>query len=250
MIERDTQNTAKTSGIIIIGNEILSGKVRDDNSFYIVTELRKLGVDVRRISVIPDEIETIGREALDFSNRYDYVFTTGGVGPTHDDVTMAGIASGFKVNTVRHPEIEKGLLARYGESVNNTVLKMAEVPDGAEVIMQDKMRFPLILFGNIFIFPGIPEYLQNKFSLIKERFRCPVFYLKRFFLNANESDIAEMLNMTVAENPEVTFGSYPALGKQGYRIIITAESKSKISLNKAVDDLIKRLPGVIIVKTE
>jgi FAD synthetase len=102
----------KTAGIIIIGNEILSGKVHDSNSFYLSNELRALGINVRRISVIPDEIEAIGREVREFSERYDYVFTSGGVGPTHDDVTMAGVAKGFGVRLIRHPEILRILSLR------------------------------------------------------------------------------------------------------------------------------------------
>ncbi len=149
--------TTKTAGIIVIGNEILSGKVHDINSFYLASELRALGVDVRRISIIPDNIEIIGREVTDFSGSYDYVFITGGVGPTHDDVTIAGIAKGFGVRIIRHPEIRKILSARFNNSLNNAVMKMTEVPEGAEIIFREGMRFPAITFKNIFIFPGIPE---------------------------------------------------------------------------------------------
>src|SRR5512137_2091029 len=96
----------RTAGIIIIGNEILSGKVRDTNAYFLVTELRGLGVDVQRILVIPDEVETIGAESALFSKSYDFVFTSGGVGPTHDDVTMEGIARGFGVRVIKHPLLE------------------------------------------------------------------------------------------------------------------------------------------------
>src|SRR5215468_10549523 len=91
------QLMSKTSGIIVIGNEILSGKTRDENSPYLVRELRDLGVDVRKICVVPDELRLISHEVKDFSKSYDYVFTTGGVGPTHDDLTMNGIAAAFGV---------------------------------------------------------------------------------------------------------------------------------------------------------
>ena len=240
----------KTAGIIIIGNEILSAKVRDINSFYLASELRALGVDVRRISVIPDEIGSIATEASEFSNTYDYVFTSGGVGPTHDDVTMAGIAKGFGVKLTSHPEIKNFLSEKYNNQINAAVLKMTEVPEGADVIFFENIRFPIISFRNIFIFPGIPEYLKNKFSLIKERFRCPAFYLRRVFLNVRESDIAGILNEVVAENEGVDFGSYPVLGNPEYMVIVTAESRSDISLKKAVDCFLSRLPSGRLVRVE
>lgn len=243
-------NNFRTAGIIIIGNEILSGKVHDVNSYYLTSELRSLGVDVRRISVIPDETEIIGKEAVKFSERYDHVFTSGGVGPTHDDVTMTGIARGFGVKLAVHPVIRNFLCARYENNLNSTVLKMAEIPEGAEVYFEKGMRFPIVSYKNIFIFPGIPEYLRDKFSSIKERFRDSAFYLKRLFLSVHESEFAEILNLVVSENLQVQFGSYPIQGKQEYRVIITAESRSADHLNIALNDLINRLPGNIIVKVE
>ncbi len=241
---------SKTAGIIIIGNEILSGKVQDVNSFYLARELRSLGVDVKRISVIPDEIEIIGEEAMKFSNKYDYVFTSGGVGPTHDDVTMVGIASGFGVKLVEHPEIKNILYSRYNNLVNSAVLKMILVPEGSKIDFNENMRFPIISFKNIFIFPGIPEYVKKKFPLIKERFRSSAFYLKRIYLNCHESNVAETLNTVVAENKDVTFGSYPILGKTDYQVIITAEAKSEEPLKKAFNDLINRFPENIVIKVE
>lgn len=239
-----------TAGIIIIGNEILSGKVHDVNSHYLACELRSLGVDVRRISVIPDETEIIGAEALQFSSQYDYVFTSGGVGPTHDDVTMSGIAKGFGVKLVLNTEIRNFLTSRYKHIVNSSVLKMAEIPEGSDVLISEDMRFPIVSYRNIFIFPGIPEYLTTKFSMIKERFRSSGFYLKRLFLNTHESEFAEILNLVVTENPLVQFGSYPIRGKQEYMVIITAESKSSNDLNTAVNDLIGKLPSEILVRIE
>src|ERR1043165_5415673 len=97
---------SKTAGIVIIGNEVLSGKTRDTNSHFFCTELRQLGVEVQKISTIQDDIEIIGKEAASFSERFDYVFTSGGVGPTHDDVTIEGVAHGLGVKVVRHPDIE------------------------------------------------------------------------------------------------------------------------------------------------
>ncbi len=240
----------KTAGIIIIGNEILSGKVRDANSFYLASELRALGVDVRKISVIPDEIELIGREVEEFSSRYDYVFTSGGVGPTHDDVTMAGIADGFGVKLAESSEIREFLCLRYESDLNSSIIKMAMIPKGSKVNYSKNMRFPVISYKNIFIFPGIPEYLRNKFPLIKEMFRSPAFNLKRLYLNCHESDIADILNKVVEEHKEVVFGSYPILGEPDYRVIITAESKFHDHLEKSMDKLLESLPKKIIVRIE
>lgn len=242
--------TLTTAGIIIIGNEILSGKVRDDNSYYLACELRTLGVDVKRISVIPDDVETIGREALEFSKRYDHVFTSGGVGPTHDDVTMAGIAKGFGINLVEHPAIKSFLASKYNNLVNYAVLKMTMIPEGSEVVFRENMRYPVVSFKNIYIFPGIPEYMKNKFSMIKEKFRASAFNLKRLYLNCHEAHVAEILNTAVNKNKDVSFGSYPVLGKPDYRIIITAESKSHETLNRALEDLIKKLPENVLVRVE
>ena len=127
---------------------------------------------------------------------------------------------------------------------------MAEVPEGSEIIDFNDMSFPLVMYRNIFVFPGIPEYLRNKFSLVKERFRSSVFYLRRLFLNANESDIAEILNTIVAESRDVSFGSYPVLGNPEYQIIITAESKSEDAVSRSMDELIRRIPENIIVRVQ
>ncbi len=242
--------STRTAGIIIIGNEILSGKVHDSNSFYLASELRKLGIDLMRISVIPDDVEIIGSEALAFSKQYDFVFTSGGVGPTHDDVTMEGIAKGFAMRMIRHPQLEDYFRSKYSGQMNVAILKMTEVPEGAEIIDPGNMSFPLVVYRNIFIFPGIPEYLRNKFSLIKERFRSPAFHLRRLFLDARESDIAEILNTVVSESRDVSFGSYPILGNPEYKIIVTAESKSEDTLNSAVEKLLSRISGDIVVRVE
>src|SRR5574340_618492 len=238
--------STSTAGIIIIGDEILSARVPDTNSSYLASELRKLGVNLMRISVISDNTEVIGNEAVDFSGRHDFVFTSGGVGPTHDDVTMEGIAKGFGTRLIRHPHLEEYFRLKCGDRLNQALLKMAEVPEGSDIIDFSDMSFPLVRYRNIFIFPGIPEYLRNKFSLIKERFRTSAFYLRRLFLNANESDIAEILNTLVAENKDVLFGSYPVLGNPEYKIIITAESKSEEAVSRSMDELIRRIPENII----
>jgi molybdenum cofactor synthesis domain-containing protein len=240
----------KTAGILIIGNEILSGKVRDENAYFLAKELRELGIDLRRISVIPDQKEIIGSEVVLFSASFDYVFTSGGVGPTHDDITMAAIAEGFGVDLRSNEIIRRVLLERLGKPANEAVLKMTLVPEGAKIIEHENMRFPVVSFRNVYIFPGIPDYLRNKFITIREMFRLPAFYLKKIFLDGYESDYATILNEVVIGNPDVMFGSYPVPDMKDYSIIITVESKSESRLGEAVEELLNKLPQEAVVRIE
>ena len=146
---------SKSAGIVIIGNEVLSGKTQDTNSHFLCTELRQLGVEVQKISTIPDDIEVIGQEVTTFSERFDLVFTTGGVGPTHDDVTIDGIAHGLGVKVIRHPVLERRMRQRLGANANEARLRMTNVPEGAELLAMDALFAPVIKIRNIFIFPGI-----------------------------------------------------------------------------------------------
>jgi molybdopterin-biosynthesis enzyme MoeA-like protein len=127
---------------------------------------------------------------------------------------------------------------------------MTEVPAGSDIDYHENMRFPVVSFKNVVIFPGIPEYMQNKFTMIKEKFRSSVFHLKRLYLNCHESNIAEILNRVVEKYKDVTFGSYPVLGKPDFKVIITAETKSEELLKTALDELINRLPGDFLVRVE
>src|SRR2546421_7816342 len=138
----------KTAGIILVGNEILSGKVEDANAVYLCRELRALGVDVRRITVIPDEVQLIADEVATFSRDYDVVFTSGGVGPTHDDVTIEGVARGLGRKVIRHPAIEQRLRDFYKEKANEARLRMADVPDGTELIVDGRLGFPTLKCEN------------------------------------------------------------------------------------------------------
>ena len=160
----------RTAGIVVIGNEILSGKVTDTNSSFLTRELRRMGVDVRRITVIPDDLDDIARTVRAFHERFDLVFTSGGVGPTHDDMTIEGIARAFGRSVVRERELEQKLREFYKEKVNEARLKMSEVPEGAELIYGGALAFPTLKIANVYILPGIPEILQSKFLAIRERF--------------------------------------------------------------------------------
>ncbi len=241
---------AKTAGILIIGSEVLSGKVTDENSPYLVRELRGLGVDVRRIVTIPDEVPVIVDAVRDMARTHDLVFTTGGVGPTHDDVTIAAIARAFERRLVRHPLLEEVLRRHYAGGITAAQLRMAEVPEGSRLLGADDGSLPIVALENVFIFPGIPETVRRKFARIREQFREAPYLLRRLYLCCDEGDIAAELHKTVDRFPGLQLGSYPILHNPDHNVLLTLESKQAAEVGEAVRFLLDRLPASIIVRVE
>ena len=233
---------SKTVGIVIIGNEVLSGKTQDINSHFFCAELRQLGVDVQKISTIPDEIELIGQEVAAFSKRFNWVFTSGGVGPTHDDVTIDGIARGFDLKVIRHPDIERRMRQRLGTEVNEARLRMANVPEGAELLATEALFAPIIKIHNVYIFPGIPKILRERFHAIKERFRDAPYFLKIVYVRQGEGVIAGFMNDLLIKYPQLMLGSYPVLDIPDYKVKVTLESKDSDYLDQALQSLLSALP--------
>jgi len=234
---------AKTAGIVIIGNEVLSGKTRDTNSHFFCTELRQLGVEVQKISTIQDDVQIIGKEVASFSARFDYVFTSGGVGPTHDDVTIEGVAHGLGVKVVRHPDIEGRMRQRLGDQVNEARLRMANVPEGATLLATEAPFAAIVKIRNIYIFPGIPRILEERFHAIKEQFRDTPYYLKNVYVRYGEGVIASILNELLVNFPRLMLGSYPVLDLPDYKVKVTLESKDSNYLDQALRTFIASLPA-------
>lgn len=239
-----------TAGVVVIGNEILSGKVADTNSPFLAVELRKLGVSLRRIITIPDELDVIAKTVREFSETYDHVFTSGGVGPTHDDVTIEGIAIGLGRQVIRHPDMESNIRRFVQGELNAAHLKMAEVPEGAELLRDENLGFPTIRVENIYILPGIPEILRKKFAGLHSLFADAPYHLKIIYTSYSESMIAESLNQTVAEFPDLLLGSYPKIGDPEYMVKLTMESKDGQYVQRAFDRLLVLLPAGSVVRTE
>jgi len=241
---------AKTAGIILIGNEILSGKVVDLNATYLCKQFRELGVDVRKVSVIPDEVDLIAREVEAFSQAYDWVFTSGGVGPTHDDVTIEGVARGVGVGVVRHPDLVARLGEFYQGRLNPARLKMAEIPEGAELLAADSLIVPVLAIRNVFVFPGVPEIFRQKFDAIKERFRETPYLLRSVYVGIGEGTLAVHLNAMLERFPDLLCGSYPEFSNPEYRVRVTLESKSPEYLDAALRDLLERLPQDAVIRIQ
>jgi molybdenum cofactor synthesis domain-containing protein len=249
MRKRREKKTGKTAGIIIIGDEILTGKVREDNAFFMTRELWMRGIPVSRISVIPDLVDEISSEVRDFANRYDYVFTSGGIGPTHDDVTIEGIARAFGVRKVVHEEMERILSVKIG-ALTAAQLRMAEVPEGADILGVEDLSLPVIRFRNVFILPGIPQLLRQKFMVIEKLFQGIPISIRRLYLRENESKLAPLLSEVAAKYPSVKIGSYPVMENSEYNVMVTLESVEPEALGRSFDDLVGVLDARKIFKVQ
>jgi molybdenum cofactor synthesis domain-containing protein len=239
-----------SAGVVVIGNEILSGKVVDVNSPYLCRELRALGVDVRRVLTIPDEIDVIAQEVRAMSETFDWVFTSGGIGPTHDDLTMEGVSRAFGLPLEVNESIASRIERALGGHLNESQLKMAMIPRGAHLVDSGDLWFPVVIVRNVHVLPGIPDLLQRKFSSIRERFRGVPFVLRRVFVTQRESEIAAELNALLVEYPELLLGSYPRVGEGAFHVLLTLESRDPDYVSRALDALVRRLPAEAIHKVE
>lgn len=240
----------KTAAIVVIGNEILTGKSPDKNASFLINELHQLGVALRRIVIIPDELDTIAQAVRECAGSFDYVFTSGGVGPTHDDMTIAGVARAFNRPVVRHPQLEAMLRSHFGDGIDEARLRLADIPDGSGLLYDKGMRWPLLVTENVFVLPGVPELFRSKFEAIRERFRAEPFFVSTIYTREDEFDIAPRLDRVAAEYPDVEIGSYPNFTSDEYRVKLTIESKEATAVEQVRAALLALLDPAAIVRTE
>jgi molybdenum cofactor synthesis domain-containing protein len=231
----------KTAAIVVIGNEILTGKSEDKNASFLIGEMHGLGVALRRIVTIPDDVEVIAAAVRECAEQFDYVFTSGGVGPTHDDVTIEGVARAFGREVVRNPELETMLRGYFGDGIDPARLRMADTPEGSELIHQVDMRWPVLAMKNVYLLPGVPELFRKKFEAMRERFRAEPFHTHTIYTREDEFDIAPRLDEVAASHPDVDIGSYPTFTRDDYRVKITIESKEQAAIDRARDRLLELL---------
>ena len=213
-----------TSSIIIIGNEILSGKFPDENTPFLIRRLRELGIQLARAVVISDDLDEIRREVALSSERYDYVITTGGVGPTHDDMTMEGVARAFGVPLIQHPELVT-LIQEKMSRANAAALRMAMVPDGSRLIQGEDLWFPLVVKENVHVLPGVPGLMRRKFESAARLWQGRSLHTARVITREYETAIATRLDEAVARWSEVDIGSYPRYEDGPRHVIVTMEGE-------------------------
>lgn len=225
-----------SAAVVIIGNEILTGKFADENGPWLIQRFRTLGTDLGRVVTIPDEVDTIAEEVRRCSERYDHVVTSGGVGPTHDDVTFEGVAMAFGLPMEPHPDLI-ALAQRYNLPDNAGTLRMATVPVGTELVAHESLSYPAMRVRNVWVLPGVPRLFKNKFEAIASRFAGEAVRTARLYTAEDEWDIAERLTSVATRYPTVSIGSYPRFGEGPYHVIVTLESRDGEALDRARRDL-------------
>ncbi len=221
--------------IVIIGDEILTGKVPDGNGPWALRRLRRLGVRCTGVATVPDEVDRIAAAVAEAAREADVVFTSGGVGPTHDDVTIEGVAAAFGLPVVVHPLLEDLILNHWPGEPTPARLRMARVPQLAEVRMVG--RLPLVSVRNVHVMPGVPELFRSRFEALQEGLRGPRRACSAVRTRQGESEIAEHLEAIVGAFPGVAVGSYPRWGDSPERVLLTIEGDDEDTVRAAAQAL-------------
>ncbi|CAL1688628.1 unnamed protein product [Lasius platythorax] len=231
-----------TASIIVIGDEILKAQVKDTNSYYMCNLLYKCGIKVKKISVISDNVDEISKEIRNASNKYTYVITSGGIGPTHDDVTYEGLAKAFDDTLHYHPKLVDIIKYQFGiNDASSLAYKMAQIPQkaslkfGSNPSMEKAITYLYIVLENVYVFPGSPVFFEKSFqNLYKELLSTNRRFIKEeLFINAREEIFVNALSTVVKEFPNVTFGSYPVNNCRYFKAFVTIESDNKSDIKKA-----------------
>jgi molybdenum cofactor synthesis domain-containing protein len=202
-----------TAGIILIGNELLSGDTPDLNLNYIAKALTKLGIQVKEAITIPDEEDEIIRVMRDYSKRFSYVISTGGIGPTHDDITAGAVAKAFNRPLRLYPEIMEGFEKKYGPSTDSLLharQQMATLPDDAILIPQTVTTAPGFQVENVFVLAGVPIIMRSTMETVVHRLeKGRILYVRYVIMHVTEGKIAAGLANIQKQFPDVQIGSYP-----------------------------------------
>jgi molybdenum cofactor synthesis domain-containing protein len=228
-----------TAAILIIGNEILSGRTRDENLAYIATGLAEIGISLREARVVKDEEAAIVEAVNALRARYSYVFTTGGIGPTHDDITSECVARAFGVPLVRNPDAVRVLESHYPPGgLNEARLRMANIPEGGVMVENPVSRAPGFQLGNVFVLAGVPMVMRAMFDGIKNRLRHGPPMLSRSVTCAlGESKIAADLGRIQARYEDVEIGSYPYFRAGGFGVTLVARGTDAGRLEAVAEEI-------------
>ena len=237
-----------TAGILVIGDEILSGRTKDKNIGFIAEYLTNIGIDLKEVRVVADVEEEIVDALNALRKRYDYVFTTGGIGPTHDDITADSVAKAFGVAINYHPDVVERFKKRFGADLNEARLRMARVPDGSALVESATIMAPGFWIGNVITMAGVPSIMQAMMYIVAPKLRYgPRMLSESVKANAREGDIGTPLRAIQEAHPDTVIGSYPFLDdekKPNTNLVVSSRDPDKL---RAAVDAVQAMLGTLKV---
>jgi molybdenum cofactor synthesis domain-containing protein len=242
-----------TAAVLVIGDEILSGRTKDKNIGFIAEYLTAIGIDLKEVRVVPDEEPEIVAALNALRARYTYVFTTGGIGPTHDDITADAVAKAFGVPIDYHPqavELLRARLAQTGSVMNEARMRMTRMPAGAELVLNKVSAAPGFWIGNVIVMAGVPSVMQVMLDFVAPRLKTGVKMLsKSVRADCREGDIGTELGEIAKAQPGVIIGSYPFMDEHGgpnTNVVMRSRDPQKLGDAKAaVEDMLKRVRATL-----
>lgn len=245
------QSLVETAAFLAIGNELLSGKIVEANLAPLARTLRGLGVQLSAAEILPDDVATLAPAIRRLSAAHGVVVTSGGVGPTHDDVTMEAVARAFDRRVVRDQTLVQLVEQTFGAELTEAHLRFADVPEGAVLRRAVDVSWPTPVVENVWILPGVPEVFRMKLATLREWVKGSApFVTRALVLTQEEVELKDMLDLVVSAHPQVAIGSYPALFNPSYKTRITFDAQSESATLAALEDLRARLDPSVIVAVE
>jgi molybdenum cofactor synthesis domain-containing protein len=238
------REVVRTAAALIIGNEILSGKIQDQNLSALAHTLRSLGIELARASFVKDTIDVVAGELVELSQVHDVVFTSGGVGPTHDDITIDALATAFDRPVVVDEAVATLIRKAYGDKCTEAHLRMARVPEGARLVSTGDVAWPTVVMHNVWVLPGVPEIFRMKLDVVRDHLRGPAEFASRaLYVQIDESDLKPLLDQIVEAHPTVEVGSYPKWFDSSYKTKVTFDAIDQGELLRAFEHLVSLLPA-------
>lgn len=245
-----------TAAVLVIGDEILSGRTKDKNIGYIADYLTAAGIDLKEVRVVPDEEPEIVAAVNALRARYTYLFTTGGIGPTHDDITADCVAKAFGVALVYHPkavEIMKARIAQTGGEMNEARMRMTRIPVGAELVLNKISAAPGFWLGNVIVMAGIPSVMQAMLDFVAPKLRTGAKMLSETVrADCREGDIGTELGAIAKAHPDVVIGSYPFIdeaGEANTNVVVRSRDPQKLAeVRRAVEVMLGEVKAALAGK--
>lgn len=232
----------KQAALAIIGDEVLSGEVEEKNLAFLAREVGRAGAELSYAEVLPDRLGFMVEHLRALCGSYDLVISTGGIGPTHDDLTRQAAAEAFSLPLAEHPGAVAAMEKGYGAPLRAKTREMALLPAGCELVPNPVTHAPGFIVGNLIVLPGIPELVHAMFPFVAALFAGPPLLREEVRTRRNESEFAALLGALAADFPQVKIGSYPSLGARGYRVRLVLRSRDRAALDRAVRRLRQEVP--------